>query len=724
MSESTTTTEDYKKLNKVINSYKKTKRINEQQKELRKNPQNSNSQTSKEIEATESKVKKKVETYTQKAKDLPKSFKQNSENQLRKLVQTYITSKENNDVDGKNINNETEKIKELKQKEAQFQKELTNAVVTNNVPEQKRLNGLLEKTKKDIRRAELNVFKTDTKKDAIAALRNSLIQAVTRTKDEIKDILKNEYVSALGCSQEQNYQDKEIYIKVSNIDIFGKTLQTNPNGVPGKYVYEFKPFTASSIPRSFNRELWNRIQKEGQTYEDEYSTPYVGVSGQDLFDIEFIKDPTPTLTGEFFKVTLKKRIGGNTVAEFLLDYLNTIDVLNFNELFSNVLNLLIGSINMKNLIGYDDLRNQTVFEKLIQRVLGLCFDNKQEIDVTGTGKLDSSDQIDDSFFELTEEDLLEIENKIKNIQENVVQYKDCGALSLPVNVDGSLSLIDEFLVEDMTAQDADKAAQNMLDSLGSNPDWLVEYPQFNFSNIINEEFINLLPIAVLNSVLSPKHLFPLFVMAKALQKDYVDGIDTTEDFFKEFRKMVINITSKIQAIFVKQLFIAIKQNLKSLMASIVRQTADEILTNKQKLILAGVNLALTTLATIQDFRRCKNVVDELLNIVSLSLALKNALRGTSSDVPTIINYIAAATKPGMSPTSILTKFIEKMEEQGVPTGDMPSGKPNIGLLMTKSLNEAIIDEMTQNGYAQTTVTAKEIGIISQTGFVKIKGNVL
>jgi len=724
MSESTTTTEDYKKLNKTINSYKKAKRINEQQKQLRKNPQNVNSETSIEIEAAESKVKKKVENYTQKVKELPKSFKQNSENQLKKLVQTYVTSKENNDVDGKNINNETEKIKELKQKEAQFQKELTNAVVTNNVPEQKRLNGLLDKTRKDIRRAELNVFKTDTKKDAIAALRNSLIQAVTRTKDEIKDILKNEYVSALGCSQEQNYQDKEIYIKVSNIDIFGKTLQTNPNGVPGKYVYEFKPFTTSSIPRSFNRELWNRIQKEGQTYEDEYSTPYVGVSGQDLFDIEFIKDPTPTLTGEFFKVTLKKRVGGNTVAEFLSDYLNTIDVLNFNELFSNVLNLLIGSINMKNLIGYDDLRNQTVFEKLIQRVLGLCFDNKQEIDVTGTGKLDSSDQIDDSFFELTEEDLLEIENKIKNIQENVVQYKDCGALSLPVNVDGSLSLIDEFLVEDMTAQDADKAAQNMLDSLGSNPDWLVEYPQFNFSNIINEEFINLLPIAVLNSVLSPKHLFPLFVMAKALQKDYVDGIDTTEDFFKEFRKMVINIASKIQAIFVKQLFIAIKQNLKSLMSSIVRQTADEILTNKQKLILAGVNLALTTLATIQDFRRCKNVVDELLNIVSLSLALKNALRGTPSDVPTIINYIAAATKPGMSPTSIMTKFIEKMEEQGVPTGDMPSGKPNIGLLMTKSLNEAIIDEMTQNGYAQTTVTAKEIGIISQTGFVKIKGNVL
>ena len=58
MSESTTTTEDYKKLNKTINSYKKAKRINEQQKQLRKNPQNVNSETSIEIEAAESKVKK------------------------------------------------------------------------------------------------------------------------------------------------------------------------------------------------------------------------------------------------------------------------------------------------------------------------------------------------------------------------------------------------------------------------------------------------------------------------------------------------------------------------------------------------------------------------------------------------------------------------------------------------------------------------------------------
>ncbi len=161
------------------------------------------------------------------------------------------------------------------------------------------------------------------------------------------------------------------------------------------------------------------------------------------------------------------------------------------------------------------------------------------------------------------------------------------------------------------------------------------------------------------------------------------------------------------------------------MASIVRETANEILTNKQKLILQGINIALSTFAAVQDVRRCKNVVNELLRIVSLSYALRNALKGTpSDDVPTIINYVSAAAKGGMSPTSVMTKFIEKMEEQGVPTGDMPSGKPNVGMLMQKSKFESFIDELTQNGFAQTTITGKEVAEISATGFVKVKGNVI
>jgi len=721
------TSQQYKTLNKTIDSYKKAKKINEQQKQLRKNPQNTNSETSKEIENVEKKTKKKVELYTEKVKEFPKNFKSNSKNQLQELIDTYITSNFDNSLQGKSTGTDTKKIKELKDKEKKIDKELGNAIITKNVPEEKRLRTELEDTKKQIRKAELSLAKTNIANDSISTLKNTMIQTVNRTKDELKKILETEYVSALGCSQEQTYLAKDFYIKVKSIDIFGKTLQQNPNQVPGKYVYEFKQFSPTSIPRSFNRELWNRIQNT-ESYSEEYVGSYIGASGQELFDIKFVINPSPTLQGEYFKVSLKDRVGGNTVTEFLSDYLNTIDILNFNELFANVLNLLIGSVNMKNAIGYDELKTQTKFEKLIQRVLGLCFDNKEEVDVSGTGKLDSSNQIDDSFFELSEEDLVEIENKVKNIQEKVIQYRDCGSLSLPVNVDGSLSLLDDFLIVDIDATLADKAAQNLLDGLANNADWKINYPQFDFSNIINKQFIELLPIAVMNSVLSPKHLFPLMVMAKALQKEYVDNIENTEDFFREFRKMVINISSNIQAIFVKQLFLAIKQNLRTLMRSIVQQQVSEILSKEQKLYLAGINIALQALSAIRDFRRCKNVLDQLFNVVNLSIALRNALKGRqgkpSGPIPAILNYVSAASKPGMSPTSILTKFINKMEETGVPTGDMPSGKPNIGLILTKSFNDALLEELTENGYSQTTITAVEVADISAKGFTSVKGNVL
>ena len=42
---------------------------------------------------------------------------------------------------------------------------------------------------------------------------------------------------------------------------------------------------------------------------------------------------------------------------------------------------------------------------IMKRIFGLCFDETQEIDVSGISKLSQSDNIDDSFFEFDEMDL-------------------------------------------------------------------------------------------------------------------------------------------------------------------------------------------------------------------------------------------------------------------------------------------------------------------------------
>lgn len=729
--------EGHKKVRKKISVYETAVKINKQKKALDKGE----SQIDTVTEQYEGKFKKGIETYNEKAKEKSKNFKQAAQNQLSQLIETFKMSASNDDEPSSNSETETKNLQDLKSNVSDLESKILELKKEISVENQKptpnqalieQLNNKIEDDNKevntlnkDVNKLNFSKLKTNTAKNATESLRNTFIQTVNRTKGRLQQVLLQETVTALGCSQEQNYQtDKSIYIKVLSIDIFGKTLQQNPNQSPGQYLYEVEPFSPSKQPYSFNRELYNRLQNSGKSYREEYDSNFLGSTSQELFNITYVKDPKPVgeaqLYGDYYKVELSPRFTGTKVVDFLNDYYNSIDIINFNELYSNVLNLLTGAISMKLGTGEDDLRAQTKFEKILQRILGLCFDNKQEIDVSGTGKLDALDQIDDSFFDLDSAELVEIDNKVKNILERVVQYRDCGTLLLPVNVDDNLSLLDEFLNTEVSTANADGIAQGMLNGLAQNPDWKINFPNLqNLDITINTEFLNLIPIAITNSLLSPKHLFPLMVMSKTLQNSDSD-IETLEDFLREFRKLIVNIQSKVSAIFVEELVKQIRKNIKDLMQSIIQQTTNELLNKKGKIILASINLALTLAEGIKDFRRCKSIIDELQRMLSLTAQIRTL---TGNSVPPLINYLANL-KPGMSPTSMLTRFIEKLEETGVPTGDLPDGSPNLGIIIQQAFNESFIDEMAENGKTDVTITGIEVGDLSAKGFTKVSGNLL
>jgi len=720
-----TPSEGHKKVRKKISVYQTAVDINKKQKEIKKNVETGNADVNTVTEQYEGKFKDKLESYTQKAKDKPKQFKEAAKNQLSQLIETFKMSASNGEDAGANSETETVDVQKLKKEVAQNETLLTKAKKDNNTGNVKIYQDKIDELNKEINKASFGQLKTDTAKNATEALRNTFIQTVNRTKERIQEVLSQEAVSALGCSQEQKYNNTSLYIKVLSIDVFGKTLQNNPNTSPGQYIYEVKPFSPRQQPFSFNRELYNRLQNPGKSYKDEYGINFLGATAQELFNITYVKDPTPIgkqqLYGDYYKVDLSPRVSGEKVVDFLNDYYNSIDILNFNELYSNVLNLLTGAVSMKLKTGEDDLRKQTQFEKILQRILGLCFDNKQEIDVSGSGKLDPLDQIDDSFFVLSPREMVEVENKVKNILENVIQYRDCGTVSLPVNVDANLSLLDKLLNPDLDASNADRIAQDLLNELAKNPDWKLRIPNsVDLGITINTEFLNLIPIAITNSLLSPKHLFPLMVMGKALQNEYIDNIEDLQDFIREFKRFIVNLTSKISAIFVEELVKQIRKNIKDLMQSIVQQTTNELLNKKAKIILASINLALTLAAAIEDYRRCKSIIDELQRMLQLASSIRNL---TGGGVPPLINYLANL-KPGMSATSLLTRFIEKLEDSGVPTGDLPDGSPNLGIVIQQGFNQSLMDEIAENGKTEVTITGIEVADLSAKGFTKVSGNVL
>ncbi len=722
---SETPSEGHKKVRKKISVYQTAVDINKKQKEIRKKVDNGNADVNTVTEQYEGKFKKKLESYTQKSKEKSKQFKETAKNQLSQLIETFKMSASNGEDAGANSETETIDVQELKTQVAEKETLLAQAKKDKNTGNVKIYQEEINTLNKEINKANFSQLKTDTAKNATESLRNTFIQTANRTKDRIQEVLTQEAVSALGCSQEQNYDNKTIYIKVLSVDVFGKTLQNNPNTSPGKYLYESKPFSPRQQPFSFNRELYNRLQNPGKSYKDEYGINFLGATAQELFNITYVKDPIPMgkpqLYGDYYKVDLSPRVSGEKVVDFLNDYYNSIDILNFNELYSNVLNLLTGAVSMKLSTGEDDLRKQTQFEKILQRILGLCFDNRQEIDVSGSGKLDPLDQIDDSFFVLSSKEQVEVENKVKNILEKVIQYKDCGTVSLPVNVDANLSLLDKLLDPDIDATNADRIAQDLLNEIAKNPEWKLYIPNsVDLSITINTEFLNLIPIAITNSLLSPKHLFPLMVMGKALQNEYIDNIEDLQDFIREFKKFIVNLTSKISAIFVEELVKQIRKNIKDLMQSIVQQTTNELLNKRAKIILASINLALTLAAAIEDYRRCKSIIDELQKMLQLTSSIRSL---TGGGVPPLINYLANL-KPGMSATSLLTRFIEKMEDLGVPTGDLPDGSPNLGVVIQQGFNQSLMDEIAENAKTEVTITGIEVGDLSAKGFTKVSGNVL
>jgi hypothetical protein len=156
------------------------------------------------------------------------------------------------------------------------------------------------------------------------------------------------------------------------------------------------------------------------------------------------------------------------------------------------------------------------------------------------------------------------------------------------------------------------------------------------------------------------------------------------------------------------------------MQSIVQQTTNELLNKKAKIILASINLALNLAAAIEDFRRCKSIIDELQRMLQLASSIRNL---TGGGVPPLINYLANL-KPGMSATSLLTRFIEKLEDSGVPTGDLPDGSPNLGVVIQQGFNQSLMDEIAENGKTEVTITGIEVGDLSLKGFTKVSGNVL
>ena len=611
--------------------------------------------------------------------------------------------------------------------------------------------------------------------ETLKYLKKKLLLTATKIEPEIKKIITKNAIKALGCSQEQTFQGftstflelnplntlpvgQGIYVPIESMDISGM-LKTKTDSKIGKVVYEkpkpsvlenvFKPYKGKK-PFPMNKEFNNRLMGTFVTnsFNGEYGKYYQGVSNQNLFDFQYSPTNQFGVDQACFKVALISKVnesltitGGsaNKVIDFLEDYYGTIKLFDTTDFTAVMMNAVSGAINIKANLTSDEISKQSQFMLILQRILGLCFDSRREIDVSGVSKIAELDGVDESFFELTEIDLRNIDVQISNIQNGVMELVDCDNVKVPVDYETIIDgLIDLRETENLSpALEVNKIIA-ISDSLVQNPDWKVLLPtNLNFQ-VFDEDFIKKIPLSVAGAVLSPKVLFPIFVLMQSLEGNATNAfnsavtssntfiqsantignsvnnlINSNVDFLKTFKKFNIEMVAEIGAIFVTELFNILKKDLINLMKPIIADIGSEALKAKLQMIERLITIALIInqiVIGVKDYKKCKSLIDDILIILNLI----SSLAPPGSKIPKVL-LLLADFLPGTSASRASINTIEELQKLGIPTGTLPDGSPNLMLLFNLASNKGTKKESAQNGKLQS------IGISADGKPVRISG---
>lgn len=532
--------------------------------------------------------------------------------------------------------------------------------------------------------------KVDQAKSKVDSVKKIFVKTINKVRSELPELLTAEIINQIGCSQEQTFLGNDVsnlvnqvgsntnslYIPIQAVDLFG-TLQTNPSSKVGKIFYETgEAFTTQENGKyPFNKDLYELTQTPGQSYFTTTGNFFDGVSNQPLFDIQFVTIDNLGNTGGFFKIDLINRPQNNVVSQFLTDYYGKLDIVDLQNVFGQIFDLLCGSVSIQMNLSSQQLEVKGKYQLLLQRVLGLCFDNRQEIDVSGIAKVSPTQDVDASFFQYNEIDLREIDYTIENLRRGVVEFQDCDNIKLPVNneeITNQILLVLSANTAGEILQAFESVETSFVDNLQNN----ISIPGLNFRLVVDTELLKTIPQAFFSSIISPKIILGFYVMVGATLPAYrqlLSRITNIVQFSETFSKLFINLSSKVIAKFIQILVREIKKEIVLLLRTLIRELKKNG-GKKEAIILQLLTISGILVKLFGDYRRCQSIIDEIQQIFQVALA------GNRIEIPAIFLPLSRF-RSGFSEARANLEMIKEFQSVGIPTGAMPSGAPNF---MTQS----------------------------------------
>jgi hypothetical protein len=305
-----------------------------------------------------------------------------------------------------------------------------------------------------------------------------------------------------------------------------------------------------------------------------------------------------------------------------------------------------------------------------------------------------------------------------------MEFEDCNNVKLPVDYQ---TLVDELIkfrdvLDDQTTEEQVNTISNILDTIYQNPDWNELLPtNFNLELAVNKDFLKQIPLAVASAVLSPKVLFPIFILLQVVESNAVNNynsavteanpilqsgntaagevnniVNNSNDFLKVFKSFNVEVVSKIGAVFLRVLYEELKKDILNLLSSVISDINVRQKLKKYKIILRLINILLILSQLIDDYRKCKSLINDIL------LLLKTIFGRPDGQIPLPLLFLTQFL-PGYSPDRATINTVELLQSVGIPTGPLPDGSPNLMGIYNLMSNIGADNEESDNGKTEGTV---------------------
>ena len=591
-------------------------------------------------------------------------------------------------------------------------------------------------------------FKNIVLKGSLNQLKNS---------DKIDKLIKSEFLKLFGCDTNLLIPDKYttksslgIEISKNEIDTFG-LLAVDPNGVPGKYLYE-----GNDINKDINFMLY---KAQNTTTESPISAYHknnilfqIYAKNNNMFDFKF---------GEFY-ANKEFSLWLNDYFDFMGKIFN---VVNFTALLTDIIS---GTMSIKGQKNKTEMQSNIQIIQGLQKLFGFCSDtndnnnNNNNLNQSANNSLnnlnnngintneDSNDDLLNNIFNLndfTPSELEEINTLVDLRFNGKIRFATCGDLDINTNPDNILSDFEKMLLyannsniysyddninnglsntnnNEITDQDGNliydntqidintETSSDFLDNIIQ--DGAIDIIQSGETNVILDlpnmrlemqlNILKAIPYVLSQMILTPRLLL-IPKLHKVLNND--NSKKSNEEMVQSVSKIVIAIGTTVVTLLLKNLYETIISDVTKLSKTIIQDF----------LLQRGMDYINTLRSLIPNFNLpelngCVNILDLLYQLLSLGQL------GPMPQLPPPLILVGGALKPGLNSISMVNEVKSNLIEKGIDTSaTLPDGTPNNLMIAV----EEVVKVMTNNIKTKSTIQTFGIGATGPvTGYGQIQ----